>query len=436
MTTYGQFPGVKVSTSGGAITSVSIGAETNLLIFGDADLESGTATANDPTQVRSQRDADAKFGSGSELSNAIKDALSNGANVDFLYAIAVDELGNTETFSGAQTGTLAEAPIVEDLSALTVGEDTSTDGNYDTDISVEFHYDGTPSTPSDGDTVFLNPFTGEWAADASGDYEFVYDYYDYQSALDAADSVVSENETGVYAILEEAERVGSMLSAKVDTLRQDYKMVTGVMAAQPNDNSSESPPGARYDTLNYTDDLDNDTLFLIAPARYEDDDDLIVGAVGGLFAGNDLDDSVFNEEIIGLESLEEEFTRSEAQEMVEQEVIPVRNVGSYRLRDNLSTSTAEDWQRDYWRRRIVDQVILIAKELGERMVGKINSQSNRQSLEEEIVGQLQDLVADGVLQDDYFVDVYEDGVDTVAVDFGITPQGVAKRIDTSITINT
>ena len=436
MTTYGQFPGVKVSTSGGAITGVALGAETNLVIFGDADLSSGTATVNEPTQVRSQRDADAKFGSGSELSNNIKDAMANGANVEFLYGVAVEELANTETYSGAQTGTLAEAPIVEDLSTISVAEDTSTDGNYDTDITVEFHYDGTPSTPSDGDTVFLNPFTGEWAADASGDYQFSYDYYDYQSALDAADSVVSENETGVYAVLEEAESVASMLSSKVETLRQDYKMVTGMMAAEPNDNSSESPPDARYDTTNYVDDIDSDTTFLIAPARYEDDDDLIVGAVGGLFAGNDLDDSIFNEAIEGVDALEEELTRTEAQELVDNGVIPIRNVGSYRLRDNLSTSTAEDWQRDYWRRRIVDQTILIAKELGERMVGKINSESNRQSLEEEIVGQLQDMIAEGVLQEDYFVDVYEADVDTVAVDFGITPQGVAKRIDTSITINT
>jgi len=450
MTTFGSFPGVQVQTQGGGISGVQVGAEETLVLFGAADTNNGSASVNDPTQVGSRQDADAKFGDGSELANAMKEALANGANINYLYGVAYDyDTDTTENFSATASGTLSNTPVEEE--SVSVQDDSAND------ITVAFYYgDGSggtaPPTPTTADTIFINPKTGEWTADTSDDYDVTYKTPDWGGAFGAADNVVDEDETAVYAALTDTEAVASTLSGKVTTLRGEYQMVKGVTAAEPNDTVADDATAVadgtdlrpRYDTANYSDAIDDGSMFLIAPARPLDSAYTIVGGVAGLFAGHAINEPVYNDAISGYTDIEQKLARSEAQDLRDTEVIPVRQSGTVRLKDNLSTSTETDWQRDFWRRRIVDRVILLGKIVGDATVGRINDEQTRNAAEATLFGELDALVGERLLEPNtdsetnWYVDVYQDAndADQVNIDIGITPQGIVKRVDESITINT
>lgn len=445
MAIFGDFPGVKLTTEGGTITSIEVGEEEKLVLFGEADLGVGSASANDPTQIAARREADTKFGSGSELADAMRESLANGANIELLYGVAVD----TTTVSGenftSSSGTLANNPIVEDASTITVTQDP---GGTAVDFTVSFAYESPPSNPGNSDdTVYINPHTGEWVADpstATDDYDFDYDYQDWSSAFDAADTVVEEGETGIYVALSESSDVASTLDTKVQELRPDYQMVVGFSAAEPNQTGADD--GAEYDTANYTDSIDSDDYFLFAPVRLDSSTQTILGGIGGLFSSSSLTQPVFNDQVLGFNDseLEQRFTKTNEDEMREEEVIPVRQAGSIRVKDNLSTSTETDWERDYWRRRIVDRVVLIVKGIGDNTVGAINDERTRAAAERSIRTELESLANDRVLkpntdeETNFFVDVYESTTndDQVNIDVGVTPQGIVKQIEATVTIDT
>lgn len=435
-TTYGDFPGVKVTTAGGAITGVAIGSEQKLLVVGVGDPANANASVNDPTQVETRLDADRKFGDGSELADALKDAIANGANTDFLYGVLLDETAvTTETFTASSSGTLANAPILEDLSTITVRDTVDA-----VDATVEFRYSSPPAAPSNADTVFINPITAEWTADSSSDYEFDYSYPDWTSGIDAANANVATEETAVISLLSESESIASELSGDINTIREDYKLAVGLQAAEPNANTSDND--ASYDTAAYSDGIDNDSLFLHAPARKQDSSYTITGAIGGVMAGNDLNESIYYSEL-DVADLEQRLTETQKDDLRDEEVIPVAQPeqgGAVRVVDNLSTSTSTDWQRDYWRKRIVDQTVLIAKSVGDSVLGRINDERTRDTVENQIRVELRGLADDRLIEEGedegWFVDVYEVDADTVGIDLGVTPNGLAKRIDTTITVNT
>jgi len=450
MTTYGNFPGVQVTTAGGGITGIQVGSEEKIVIFGRGDPDSGNRSADyaTPEQIGARRDADTKFGEDSELATAMKDALANGANISFLYGVMPEETGAgssidaeldtpTESFTGASSGTLSDFPIVEEEDFVAVY-----DSGDSTEDTVRFEYESPLNAPSDSNTVVINPQTGEWESDSSSDYDFFYNYLDWNAAFNAADSVVNEDETGLYVALSEAETVAATLSGKTTSLREEYQLVNGIAGAMPNQTTDTAPT---FDTGGYTDSVDNDTQFLFAPTRLENTTYTALGSVGGLFGGAAITEPVYNDTInTGGTSLVQKLTRSEATDLRDAQVIPLREAGAIRAKGNLSTSTESDWQRDFWRRRIVDRSILIAKEVGDAIIGRINDEQTRTAAERTIRTELQSLANDRLIKDNtgdetnFFVDVYEDSTnsDEVNIDIGVTPQGIVKRVDATVTINT
>lgn len=281
-TTYGDFPGVKVTTAGGAITGVAIGREQKLVLVGNGDPATGSASVNEATQIQTRLDADRKFGDGSEIAEQMKDALANGANINFLYGVMWSELTTTESFTSTSF-TLTEAPIIEDKSEITI-----TNNGAGNDPSVVFKYDSPPTNDAEADTAYINPITGEVEIESGdADFDVEYSYPDIESARAEAETVIGDEETGVIAQLVESESEATNLSGSVNTLRGEYKLAMGLQAAQPNANQSdaESPD---YDTGAYTDSIDNDALFLHAPARKDESKTTVTGAVGGLMAGQSL----------------------------------------------------------------------------------------------------------------------------------------------------
>lgn len=447
-TTFGDFPGVQVTTAGGAITGVAVGREQKLIVVGIDDDGGGSASINEPTQVAAptSQNFDSTFGTESELSEALKDASANGANNDYLYGVVAEQVSVTDENHTSTTFTLSEGgTLVEDLSTLTI-----TDVTASADLTVEYRYESPPPSPSNTDTAYVNPITREVEINSSNsDFDVDYDYIDWSAALDAAETVIDQEETAVIAALTEAESVATTLSGNVNALRGDYKMALGVSAAQPNASATGNEPvldehDAKVDASAYTDSIDNDAYFLHAPARKQDSTYTITGGLGGLMAGNALDNSIYSDSLT-IENLDQRLSSSDASDLRDEEVIPIRQPqsgGSIEVSGNLSTSTETDYNRSYFVRRIVDQAILIAKSVGDSVIGRINDQDTRDTVEDQLRVELQGLASDGLIEpntedeQNWIVSVYEIDSETVGIDMTITPFGIAKDIDVSLTIDT
>lgn len=501
VTTFGSFPGVRVETAGGGITAVTIGEEEKLVLFGAAKYENegsflatgeadpidGDASAEDPRQINARREAEVLFGEDSKLARGMREALANGANINFLFAVAPKRRNVVDEVSATSTGTLDNSPIYEEnvsnedtIENIVVrefdGEDdlvaTSDEEEADAEsvpeIDLQYRYDGEPAapTPETGRAVFVNPLTGQFAADEEpdGEYTVDYKYLDWASTLDSkgVEQVVTEDETGIFVPLTDADSVSVSAQGTASVLRGDYQLVNVISGAEPNDNQIVTVNGedldadfdnyqrtdARYDTADYEESgnqsVDADYYYKVAPSRHEDEKRHFLGAVGGLFAGNSISDPVYNEPLTGITGVEQSFTRTDANNMRDNNIIPIRQNGSIRVKDNTSTSTEDDWERDFWRRRIADRVILIAKQIGESIIGRINDEDTRSSAQRLIEAELRQLVNDRLLranteqETNWFVDVYESSTnpDEVNIDIGFTPLGIVKRVDVSITIDT
>lgn len=480
MATYGSFPGVRVTTQSGGITSVAIGEEEKLVLFGESFYDaSGEVLEGDssldtqtsqPYQINARREADARFGEGSEIADAMKEALANGANIDFLYGVAVPRKevgdvtattpsGDAESVS-TQTGTLANVEInanTDEISVLDVDGTPSVVATMD----VEFRYSSAPPTPTDADTIYINPLTGEYAADSapSDHFEFNYRYNDYAAAFSASDvrGVVNEDETGVYAALSDSDAVSASLQGEVDSLRTNYKLVNAISVAEPNDSQvlpdSETDnlnggADARYDTSAYStanNSVAEEYYYKFAPGRLQNDQATIAGGVGGLFAGNPITDPIYNDVLQGYSGLEQTFSKTEADEMRAEDVIPVRSGGTLRVQGNRSTaySVGDAVAADFWLRRITDRVILIGKQVGDAIIGRINDEDTRQQAERLISAEMRSLVQDRLIRSNadetnWSVDVYESSANAneVKIDIAFTPYGIVKQVDETITVDT
>ena len=484
-TTFGGFPGVRAVITPGGIAGVQVGREQKLVLFGRADTNAGSASANDPTTIATRVDARSKFGEKTELALAMEDALNNGANIDYIYGVALDEtqvLGdNGRGAAGDSTklddgvGRLSNDPIVEDVDDITI-EDGS--NNEKTPV---FRHESPPDASSvESGEVAVNPHTGE-IADPDGDSLTVdYKIADWQAAFDAADRVVNHNETGIYCALSDTESVAAELSTKVDELAPTWKLIKGIAGAQPNETNDFGEAG--YDTENYDDGINNDRMFLAGSVRIQGQTDqqrTILGGIAGLFAGHALINPVYNDSIDGFVGVSESLSGADSDRLRTANVIPVNDERldggqGLRLAGNHSTSDADGWVRDFHRIRIVDQVLMIGKELGEQAVSNLMSDNLLQSLQEDYEAELTGLVNAGLLRssregtltnnnledntprerveesdtgrdfdarggDDaesrYFVEVNRQSRDTIAIGVGFTPVGIARKVDETIVIS-
>jgi len=478
MSTYGSFPGVRVTTESGGIQAVEIGEEEKLAFFGEANytVESGSvvvdgdATINEPTQIGRSGEAPTQFGDGSELSNAMQNSLagSPGANTAYLYGVAVDrKVVEAEPQTQAE-GTLDNVEIVEntgvpaDLSEGEVNdfgiEVVSDPAGAATTLDVELRYSDAPGVPDEEDKVFINPLTGEYATSVTSDLEFTYAYNDYAEAFSkrSTQNIVNEDETGIFFALSDSDSVSADLNNTVGDLRSGYQLVNALSFAEPNDqmlydsanvNDENGGADARYDTPNFTKgSVSAAYYYKFAPARVEDEDDTIGGGLGGLFAGNPINDPIYNETISGYDALEQQLVKSEADEFRAADVIPVRSGGNVRVKGNRSTSysVADTVAADFWTRRITDRIILIGKQIGDAILGRINDEDTRSLAERRIKQEMRSLESQRLIQPNigeetnWTVEVYEDPTnsDEVNVDIAFTPYGIVKNVDETITLDT
>jgi hypothetical protein len=467
MATYGNFPGVQVETEQGGIQSVNVGVQEKVVLFGPANYKDnggidGEASVGELVSVNSPSEASDYFGEGSELTEAVGEALLNGASIDLLRAVAVPRVSVDDEVQSAQTGTLGgdaegdvNAEIVENTDLITATDDT-------VDLTVEFRYTPGPAEPSANDVVHINPLTGEYALGQSPtNLEFTYEYYDYRSAFfeNEVSNYINESETGVLFALSDSNVVSNDLAEIVETFRDNYQLVTGFSFAEPNTervldasevtafNGGAEP---RYNANNYgtsgNQSVSDNAYFKPVPGRVElGSAKTIGGGLAGKYAGNPISDAVYNEVVSGYSSLEQSINKSEASSLRAEDLIPVRSESSVRVKGNRATNFSESSSvaASFFARRITDRVILVVKQIGDAILGLINNPDTRDETQDAIDRELGSLAREGLIKDNegdelnYKVEVFESSTNKNEVDINVsfTPFGIVKQVDASVTVN-
>jgi hypothetical protein len=348
----------------------------------------------------------------------------------------------TETDSGSATDGELNAPLIEDKDRVRVFDTASSfgDGN---ELTVEFRYGEGFSAPTDSDTIAINPITGEWNANTTitDTLNIFYVPKNFSDTFDDVDGTVNENETGIYVPITRSNTVSTTLDSKINSLRTEYKLVQAITALQPNGTVNGEPYYNTGGSLGDT--VDNDAFYRVAPVDEEGSAETALPAVAGNFAGTLISEPVYGNTLSGVESLVQKLKKSERDELRDEfNVIPLKELGSISIDGNTSTSTATDYARTFFVRRIIDRIILLSKVLGDAVIGRKNTEQNRKLLRNELVEEIEDLVEDDVLQPNdgedrnWYVEVSASEFNEVAVEVGVTPVGVIKRIDEEIIIDT
>jgi len=350
-------------------------------------------------------------------------ALTNSAGT--IYAVPVDETtGNTETFTGSQTGTLADpSGPVFDPNVQPEHEITAQDTVESTSVDVNIVYTSAPSQPTEANTINLNPVTREWAADESSDYEITYSYGDYSSAV----TEVVKKVPRIVAVLTENTSVANDLLTELNSYDTGFDFMHGVVGAMPEVGASS-----------YSDAFDDRRLSVVAPSRAyldaaETEMARTIGAVGGKQAGKALGDSTTYESLNGFASLNTVYTNSELATLIDSQVYPLQQKGGIKVIKDMTTSTDTRFERVYVS-EVVDEATEISHQISQNFIGQANTDDNRTALRESHASSYAEM-SDADLLEAYAVSVSKGANDfEVDLDIGLDVIGVMDRIDVTVTV--
>jgi len=414
-------PSDSIEVRSGGTVAVSAAFETTLGLVGGYDAGNGSATEGEVTTVESTTDADGAFGADSELAEQSALAFQNGAGT--IYAVAVSETTVTGEAAGGQSGTLSNVPVfdpnIHDEESISA---TDTGG---TNPTVTIVYDSPPSTPTDADTVNVNPVTGEFEFDAAatGSYEFDYAYGDYGGAI----TEVVKEVPRIVTVLTENTSVANDLLTELNTYDSDFDFMHGVVGALP-----------EVDASTYTDSFDDRRLSVVAPSRgytdsAETNEQRTLGAVGGKQAGKALGDSTTYEGLGGFASLRTSYTNSQLADLVDAQVLPLKQGGGIKVIKDMTTSTDSKFERIY-ASEIIDEATEISHQISQEFVGERNTDDNRLALRESHTSSYAEMQNDDLLEA-YNVAVSKGANDfEVTVDIGLDVIGIMDLIDVTITV--
>lgn len=418
-------PSDTVEVRSGGTVSISLGFNASVLLIGNMDVANGSANVAEVESVDNETEAENLFGTGSELHYQTRLAYAN--NVSEVYAAAVEEVNHVETFSAAN-GTLANVPVIDPNVAnehdIIVEEDTTADGAYDTALTVNIVY-GTPSAPSESDTVEVNPITGEWVADASGDYQFTYDEPDFSTAISEA---AKKNVRFVVA-LTESEGVANTLLSELNNRAQDFDFKRGIAGADPEAVASD-----------YADTMDDQRMVLVAPPRAfldENSSQMVrtMGAIGGKQAGSPLGDSTTYEPVNGFVTLNTKYSTTELGTLIDKQLLPIMEAENHKVVKDMTTSTDTKFERIF-ACEIADEAAELSHLISEQFIGELNTEENRAELREShevAYGDMKDDVPPQL--DDYSVHVSEGASENeVDVEVGLDIVNVMDYINVTISV--
>jgi len=414
-------PSDSIEVRSGGTVAVSAAFETTLGLVGGYDAGNGSATEGEVTTVESTADADGSFGADSELAEQSALAFQNGAGT--IYAVAVSETTVTGESAGGSSGSLSNAPAfdpnIHDEETITAADT----GGTDPEVSIV--YASPPSTPTDADTVNVNPVTGEFEFDsaATGSYEFDYAYGDYGGAI----TEVVKEVPRIVTVLTENTSVANDLLTELNSFDTDFDFMHGVVGALP-----------EVDASTYTDSFDDRRLSVVAPSRgYTDSAETnmqrTLGAVGGKQASKALGDSTTYEGLGGFASLNTSYTNSQLADLVDSQVLPLKQGGGIKIIKDMTTSTDTKFERIY-ASEIIDEATEISHQISQDFVGDRNTDDNRLALRESHTSSYAEMQNDELLEA-YNVAVSKGANDfEVVVDIGLDVIGIMDLIDVTITV--
>ena len=423
---------ISYDTLGGSINIEPSGVVTadnlnrSVAIVGGADLSNGAATAGEPALVRNSTDAVTQFGAGSELAIQAALALVNGASE--VYGVPTPTTDGSESVTAQSSGTLSAAPLSDPRFTTETVSVTDSGG---TDLTVEY-IDSSPSTPSADDTVELNPTTGEWEADASGDYDFSYATPTFTEAIDAA----AGSTVRTVGVCAEAASVVGDLETTLSEWAADFRFSRGVYGV-----TERVDPA---DVSSYTPSQDDFRLVEVAPmygTTTNDNTARLCGAIAGLAAAQPIDvtGSITYDEVDGFASLSVEYTPSKAQQFERVTAI----TDTMEVAEGVTTAS-EDSFSDIYKAEIIDYTV---EQLHDRVTdfrGGSNAQPSRQKFRSRLKRTLSSLsapnaqpplLADGEGNRPYALDVSLGQNDTETdVSIGIDPAPIAKQVNVNVNV--
>lgn len=308
---------------------------------GDAD---SSVIEGEPTIVNTGTEADNMFGPNSELARQAELAFANGATA--VHGVPAEETETTESFgtsTSTASGTLSNAPVFDpnvhpnkDITVQDVTESSS--------VEVSITYASTPTQPSDTNTVNVNPVNGEWAADASSEYEFTYRYGDYDNAITAA---VGETVRAV-GVCTEDPSLKTSLNTELSTAQNNFRFLRGITGSEV-----EIDVGS---TGSYSPETDDWRMVEVAPSRGTgtDGEARTVGAILGMVASQPVDvtGSITYDTVAGFTDLRTKFTPTQAESFERVTAI----TDEYEVAEGITTAQ-EDSFADIYKVEIIDFVV-------------------------------------------------------------------------------
>jgi hypothetical protein len=419
-------PSDEITVRSGQTVAISVAFDTTLGLVGGMDTSNGSATPGEVQEVLSVPDAEDEFGADSELATQVELALAQDEPPSTIYAVGVSETtGETQTFTSTQSGTIDDAPVfdpnVQPEHEVTAQDTTE---GVSADVNIVYATGADISTPSDANTINLNPITGEFEADESSDYDITYDYGDYTSAIDA----IADKSPRTLGVLTESTPIVSDAKDDAESLATDFDFSHVIGGVYPETDASQ-----------YSDSFDSRRLSVVAaPRGFTDADNTnmarTIGAVAGKQAGKDLGDSTTYETLEGFADLNTKYTNSELGALIDEQVLPLKQGGGgIRIIKDMTTDTDTRFERIY-ASEIIDEATEISHRIAQNYIGTRNTDERRFSLRESHTSSYAEM-ADEDLLDDYHVTVRKGDTDfEVEIEIGIDVVGIMDTISVTITV--
>lgn len=440
MVTIGNdtLPGGIYTIESSTSTGVNATAPGVGVIVGQADLSSGTASANEAHRINTPRAAKDTFGDGSLLAIAIEDALAEGAYP--VYGIAPEETDVTaEDISGesGDTATLANAPCIEDADSVTFTINSTTK----TTVIV---LDGDPSNQTPGtDEVLFNPVTGKYHSDESlgtaGD-EVDYTHYDYPGAFDAlqTEKIGDDNLTELVdfvVCLNENDTVVNDHQTTLGEMENSMDLAIGIAGA--GDPYIDDAGTSSDESSSYTNSFDDSRMQLYNPSRNSDGES-VLGSVLGLRSRLGINASPMFKKLSTQKDLQITLSTTQKENLVGERVNPLqeRSAGAKVIEDLTTVDTSSNSEEANYdqglSRLVTDAVAEFVEANVEPYIGQLHIKATRDAFRSVVVGYLRTLLASNSITA-FSVNVDEVDSTTASLDVGIKTVEPLRNIEATIT---
>lgn len=422
-------PGIVTNVSSATTVTTEGQSPSNVGIVGQADLgggaEQGSANPNEVYLVTRSTDARGWFGDQSLLTEAVTDALNEGAFP--VYAVATEEQSITgEDISSitSTSGTLAEGPISEDPT------DTQFEVDATSKTTVITYEDPTSMSPDAGE-VYLNPVTGEFELDAApSDSENTNDTVDYpahdyltanQALVDSASEAID-----FFVPLSERLDVKTDVQTKVNNMAQEYNFAMAIVGA-----------GARIDPIAYENSFDDSRVQVIYPTRGANGMS-VLGAYAGLRASIGLTTTPINKRLDAEKDLAVSLDKAQRGELINSFVTPLdEESAGARIADDVnsvSDDNSDEANIRFGFTRLVVDFVIETVHINERpFIGRLNSQAVRSTLQGLLNSELKPLKRTNSIID-YSVSVRPVDATTATVELGIETAKPLRFIENEIAV--